>query len=366
MFNQKVNAHGGDLHCASKIYGRKKSEFLDYSANINPLGLPEDLRELLKTNIDDILNYPDPDCMDLKAEISQYLHVENDSIIIGNGASEIIFLLFDVLRPEKVLIPAPCFSEYSHAASSFGIEVKYFELKEEESFKLDIKSLVKHISDDINMVFLCNPNNPTSHLISKEELRYLLDFAKANGVAVVIDEAFIELTLGANTNSMVNDLRNYENLFLIRAFTKLFAIPGLRLGYGVGNPELIKKMWTRKMPWSVNSFACGIGSVLSDKTDYLKRTALWLQEELNWFYNELIQLESFKVFKPSTNFILMKILEEKLDSGKLKGLMAAKGILIRDASNFNFLNERFVRVAIKDRENNIKFLKTIKEIINKE
>lgn len=366
MLNQKANVHGGDIHCASKIYGIKKAEFLDYSANINPLGLPEDLRELLISNIDDLMNYPDPECMDLKADISSYLGVESDSIIIGNGASEIIFLLFDVLRPGKVLIPAPSFSEYSHAASSFGIEVEYFELRETEGFKLDIHRLIKHISDDINVIFLCNPNNPTSVLTSKEDLRYLLNYAKSKGIAVIIDEAFIELTLGANENSMMDDLRKYVNLFIIRAFTKLYAIPGLRLGYGVGNPDLIKKMWERKMPWSVNSFACGIGSVLSDKTGYLNRTALWLEEELKWFYNELMQLDGFKIFKPNTNFVLMKILNEKLNSGKLKDLMAAKGILIRDACNFNFLNDRFVRVAIKDRENNIKFLKTFKEIISEE
>jgi threonine-phosphate decarboxylase len=365
MLDQSTSGHGGDIYRASKQYGFKKTDFLDYSANINPLGIPEDLREILISNMDCLINYPDPDCMELKAEIAAYLGVQEDSIIIGNGASEIIFLLFDVLRPGKVLLPAPSFSEYAQAAQSFGIEIEYLELKEADRFRFDVHYLISNISVGTDMVFLCNPNNPTSVLISKEDLLCLAEYTKAKGIKLIIDEAFIELTRGANENSMMNSIKAYENLFIIRAFTKLFAIPGLRLGYGVGSPELIKKMWHRKMPWSVNSFACGIGPVLSDKTGYLQKTALWLEQELEWFYNELVQFEEFIVYKPNTNFVLMKILNEKLSSGKLKELMAAKGILIRDASNFKFLNDRFIRVAVKDRQRNIKFLEIFREVINK-
>ena len=365
MLEQNANVHGGDIYKASKLYGIKKTDFLDYSANINPLGLPEDLRELLISNIEGLINYPDPDCVELKTEISKYLKIDENSIIIGNGASEIIFLLFDVLRPRKVLIPAPTFSEYAHAAHSFGIDVKYFELKEVTNFKLDIQSLINQLFEDkdIDTIFLCNPNNPTSLLATKVDLLYLIEQAEKKGINIIIDEAFIELTLDANENSVVNYVKEFSNLFIIRAFTKLFAIPGLRLGYGIGNPDLTKRMWERKIPWSVNALACGIGSVFADKTGYLKRTASWLQEELGWFYNELKSIAGLKVFKPNTNFVLIKLMNEQMSSGKLKELMAVKGILIRDAANFKFLNDRFIRIAVKERENNIKFLKSLKEVL---
>lgn len=364
MLEQRSNAHGGDIYTAAKKYGIKKADFLDYSANINPLGIPEDIKESLISNINDLVNYPDPECWDLRNEISSYLGIKNDSIIIGNGASEIIFLIFDLLRPKKVLIPAPSFSEYAKATESFGIETEYLELKEAENFRLDVNYLMNHISDQIDTIILCNPNNPTSVLTSKEDLLCLVKYSKSKGIRVIVDEAFIELTVGAKENSIMSYTKEYDNLFIIRAFTKLFAIPGLRLGYGVGNPEVVKKMWERKMPWSVNSFACGIGSVLSDKTGYMRRTSVWLAEELSWFYNELIQLQEFKVYRPNTNFILIKILKEKLNSGNLKELMASRGILIRDAGNFRFLNDKFIRIAVKDRESNIKFLKIFKEVIN--
>jgi threonine-phosphate decarboxylase len=366
MLDQNENMHGGDIFRASKLYGLKNIDFLDYSANINPLGLSDDLRELLISNIDRLKNYPDPDCTDLKADISNYLGVEEISVIIGNGASEIIFLLFDALRPKKVLLPAPTFSEYAHAAHRSGVEVEYFELKEENDFKLDVHGLLDQLSGNTDTIFLCNPNNPTSVLTSVKELLYLIKQAKVKGMNIIIDEAFIELTSGADKNSMMEYVKQFPNLFIIRAFTKLFAIPGLRLGYGVGNPDFIKRMWDRKMPWSVNALACGIGSILADQTGYLKRTSIWLEEELGWFYNELKNLSGLKVFQPDTNFVLIRLLDQKMNSHKIKDLMAVRGILIRDAANFKFLDDRFIRVAVKDRESNIRFLREFKEVLNTE
>lgn len=354
--------HGGNIYKASELYGFRKEDFLDYSANINPLGLPPSLKELLLSNIDNLVNYPDIECTGLKKEISGYLRLPENRIIIGNGASEIIFLLFEVLRPGRVLIPAPSFSEYAKAAGRYGVGVEYFELREEEEFKLDLNALFQRMSGGIDAVFICNPNNPTSTLMGREDLLQLLDYALESGICIIIDEAFIELTVGGNKNSISDVLDRYNNLFIIRAFTKLFAIPGLRLGYGLGSEDIIRRMWKIKMPWSVNSLACCVGSVLRDEK-YLHATSAWLEEEIEWFYRELSLIAGLKVFKPDTNFILIKILGSSLNVKELKDRMALKGILIRDAGNFVFLNEKFFRLAVKDRESNKRLLKTLREVV---
>ncbi|MDF2524888.1 MAG: threonine-phosphate decarboxylase [Clostridiales bacterium] len=364
MKEERINPHGGNIYKASQLYGIKQEDFLDFSANINPLGVPQELREIIIANIDNLVNYPDPECKEVKTQVSRYLDISEENIVIGNGASEVIFLLFEVLRPRTVMIPSPSFSEYAMAAERSETVIKYFELYEQENFKLNIDELIKELDTGIDAVILCNPNNPTSTLISKADLISLVHFAREKEITVIIDEAFIELTDGANSNSMVEYTKNFSNLFIVRAFTKLFAIPGLRLGYGIGNPQLIYKMWERKMPWSVNTFACCAGEFLKIADEYISKTSLWISEELKWFYNELNQIKKLKVYKPKTNFILIKITDKALTSDVLREIMASNRILIRDASNFKFLNDKFFRLAVKDRASNLKVLEVLKEVLS--
>lgn len=355
--------HGGNIYKASEKYGINADDILDFSANINPLGLPEALKKTLVSSINSLVNYPDPECKQLVKNISQYLSVLEDNVIVGNGASEIIFLLFEVLRPGKVFMPAPTFAEYAKAAVKFGADISYFELKEQNDFKLDIDRFIKQIEDEVDCVFLCNPNNPTSTLVDTGDLLKLLKHCRTRNILMVIDEAFIELTVGGNSNSMTGFLKEYDNLFVIRAFTKVFAVPGLRLGYGLGSTDIVKKMWDHKLPWSVNSLACSIGNILSDDLCYLRKTGDWIAKEKEYFYGRLREFSCLKVFEPQTNFALIKILLDGLTSAKLGDMMAAKGILIRDASNFTFLDDKYFRVAIKDRKSNEKFLVILDEVL---
>lgn len=356
--------HGGDLYKTANSVGIRKEDILDFSANINPLGLSQQLKEALIAHIDDIINYPDLECNELRDELSKYTGIPKEAIIAGNGASEMLYLLFDVLRPGKTLIPAPCFSEYAKAAENYGSEICYYELKEEDNFRLSIPHFLQHITDGIDAVLICNPNNPTSTLIDKKELLELIEYTRKRNIYIIIDEAFIELTIGGNQNSVADYLKQYQNLFVIRALTKILAIPGLRLGYVLGDSCIIKRMWKNKIPWSVNSFACNIGKVLTENVGYFEATTAWLAAEKEWLYNELIKISKLKVFKPDTNFILMKIVNMDMNSASLKVLMISKGILIRDASNFKFLNDKFVRVAIKDRKSNSRLVEALRVVLN--
>lgn len=356
-------AHGGNIYQASAEYGLGREQFLDFSANINPLGVPKPVRKALLANFENLVHYPDRDCRELTAGIAGYLRINHEQIIAGNGAAEIVFLLFEALQPKKVLIAAPTFSEYARAAVKYGATVNLFRLPEEEGFRLDPKRLAVELTGGIDVVLLCNPNNPTSTLAGYEIIAEILELARAAGAWLIIDEAFIELTSGGNRNSAVRLLEKYPKLFLIRSFTKILAIPGLRLGYGVGDREFIKKLWQVKLPWSINSLAAALGPVLGSLDDYFQRTNAWLEVECGWFYEQLASFPVFKVFEPASNFILVKILDHHLTASLLQEMLARRGVLIRNAANFDFLDEQYFRVAVKDRKSNGIFLDLLQEIL---
>ena len=356
------NTHGGNLNKISKLYGLQKSDIIDFSANINPLGISPLSRKIITSCIDDIINYPDPDCSELIRQISLYLNIPPKFILTGNGSSEIIFALFSLLKPRKILMPAPCFSEYIYAAKECPSQISFFKLYENNNFKLILNDFIHYIDNEIDTIILCNPNNPTSTLIPKNDLLKLIDFAESKNINIIIDEAFIELTIGGNQNSLKDFILKYKNLFIIRSLTKIIAIPGLRVGYILASPQILKRLSTKKAPWSVNTFACNIGKVLNEDYEYFKLTNTWLKTEIEWLYNELREIKYLKVFKPSANFILLKLYNTRYTSGSLQDSLLKKKILIRDASNFKFLNNHFFRIAIKDRENNIKLINALKEV----
>ncbi len=346
------NIHGGNVYEVAKQYGIAEKELIDFSASINPLGMSGLLKELLAESLNDLVNYPDPECNELRREVSQYLGVPKESVITGNGASEIICLLFEVLKPLRVFMPAPCFSEYECAARSFDAQIAYYKLLEEEEFRLDVDSFTREIPDKTDTILICNPNNPTSRLIPGSELLKLIAHAYERNISIIVDEAFIELTLGGNENSIAGWLGHYPNLFIIRSLTKILAVPGLRVGYALGEHSVIQRMWLKKIKWSVNSLACHVGRVLNEDTAYFKATSDWLSKEMDRFYKELTGIGGLKVFKPETNFILMKILDERYTSISLRELLIRQGFLIRDASNFKFLDDKYIRLAIKDKDTN--------------
>jgi threonine-phosphate decarboxylase len=359
----KENAHGGNIYEVAGEYGVDWRELTDFSANINPLGLSPLLKELLAAGIDGLIHYPDAECRELRRELSDYLGVPMDRIIAGNGASEIIRLLFEALEPRKLYMPGPCFSEYESAADRCGTECVFHELREENGFILDVNRFLGDIPGDADTILICNPNNPTSGLVPKPELLKLLDHSRERKLRVIVDEAFIELTVGGNDNSVAGWIGQYPNLFVIRSLTKILAIPGLRLGYALGEHSVIQKMGREKLRWSVNSFACGIGRVLKEDKAYFDTTSRWLAGEKDRFYGKLAGIGKLKPYKPETNFILIKLLEERHTSASLRELLIRKGFIIRDASNFKFLNDRFIRVAVREREANDRLVRALLEVL---
>ena len=382
-----MDFHGGNIY---KIFREKNiKKILDYSSNINPYGIPESLKKRITENLEILERYPDPDYVELRQKLSNLNKVNLSDIILGNGATEIIFLFMKVINPKKILIVSPTFGEYERAvkateisgdtvslSSSNGdnknienkkIEIEYFELKESDDFKLNIGNLKNELENKYDLLIICNPNNPTGKFLKLAQTEEILKECNKYDTKLFIDEAFIEFLADGMKESIINTEENKKNLFVTRAFTKFFAIPGLRLGYGMYfDKELEKKISEKKEPWSVNNFAEMAGLTVLDDAEYIEKTLKWIAEEKIYMYEKLNKISGMKVYETEVNFITGKIDEKLFSEGLnvkiLREKMLEQGILIRDASNFKFLDERFFRLAIKDRASNERVIEVMKEI----
>ena len=388
----KMDFHGGNIY---KIFREKNiKEILDYSSNINPYGIPESLKKRITENLEILERYPDPDYVELRQKLAHLNKVDISNIVLGNGATEIIFLFMKVINPQKVLIVSPTFREYERAikatervenSSILGdsnkkedddnsyekqkIEIEYFELKENDDFKLNINNLKNELEKKYDLLIMCNPNNPTGKFLKLDETEEILKECNKYNTKLFIDEAFIDFLKDGMKESIINTKENKQNLFVTRAFTKFFAIPGLRLGYGIYfDKKLEKGISEKKEPWSVNNIAEIAGLTVLDDTEYIEKTLKWITEEKIYMYEKLNEINGIKPYKTEVNFITVKIENNFILKGLnvkiLRGKMIEKGILIRDASNFNFLDERFFRLAIKDRKNNDRVIETLKKIFD--
>ena len=371
MNKEKTDFHGGNIY---KIFREKNiDKILDYSSNINPYGLPENLKKEIFEKVFVLERYPDPDYIELREKIAEKNNLNIENIIVGNGATEIIFLFMKILSPKKVLIVSPTFGEYERAikASTLAndsLEINYFELKETENFVLNVKNLETELENNYDLLILCNPNNPTGQFLKLKKLEEILKICEQKNTKLFVDEAFVEFVEDWENESIINSKENKENLFVIRAFTKFFAIPGLRLGYGICfNKNLLKKMLEKKEPWSVNNIADLAGQTVLDDENYIQKTKEWIKDQKKYMYENLNKIEGLRAYKTEVNFILLKIednlLEKGLDVKNLRKKMLEKGILIRDASNFIYLDKHYFRLAIKDKLNNKKVIESLSSIL---
>ena len=387
-----MDFHGGNIY---KIFREKNiKEILDYSSNINPYGIPESLKKRITENLEILERYPDPDYIELRQKLAHLNKVDISNIILGNGATEIIFLFMKVINPKKILIAAPTFGEYERAVkatervenssilgdsnkkkddeNSCGkqkIKIEYFELKESDDFKLNIHNLKNELEKKYDLLIICNPNNPTGKFLKLSETEQILKECNKYNTKLFIDEAFIDFLKDGMKESIIDTKEDKQNLFVTRAFTKFFAIPGLRLGYGIYfDKNLEKEISEKKEPWSVNNIAEIAGLTVLDDTKYIEETLKWIAEEKTYVYEKLNEINGIKVYETEVNFITGKIDEKLFSEGLnvkiLREKMLEQGILIRDASNFKFLDERFFRLAIKDRKNNDRVIETLKKIFD--
>jgi len=347
-------SHGGNIREVMERYGLSSSEIIDFSANTNPLGISSYAKGIIIRNLNWIPRYPDPECKELRKEISQHLGIDYENIIVGNGSTELIYLLVRSLLPKLALLLIPTFSEYERALLQESCQLKFLELKEEESFEPDIEE-IEQAMNEVDVCFLANPNNPTGTLIQRDELLSLVDRASRKHVFIILDEAFIEFR---QRESLVKEAASRENLLVLRSFTKFFGLAGLRVGYGVSNEELIDGLNQIKEPWTVNTLAQLAAKEILRDDEYINRTLQLIDKEGKFLFEHLLKIKGLKPYPSQANFILIKI-EREISSIKLCEQLAKKGIIIRDCANFRGLNDKFIRVAIRTHRENLKLLEAL-------
>ncbi|MEW6417349.1 MAG: threonine-phosphate decarboxylase CobD [Nitrospirota bacterium] len=340
--------HGGNIY---EIKRRYKKEVIDFSANINPLGLTEDIRREFIKCYKLILHYPDPEAEDLIRQIAGHWGIDEENILIGNGSTEFIYLIAHTFKPKRALIPAPTFSEYERASSIIGCKIIFSKLAEDDSFRL------KTVDPNFDISFICNPNNPTGNMLIKDrrfDLRSSL---------IVIDEAFMDFLPDEKRHTFIPEAVKDKRFIVLRSFTKFFALPGLRIGYLIAHKDLIKRLKQLQPPWTVNSIAQYLAKILLNDKDYIEKSRKLINEGREFLFNELATPKGLKLYPSVANFLLVKVIDSRLDSSILTGRLIQKGILIRNCSNFRGLNSRYFRVAVRSHKEKIKLISALREIL---
>lgn len=337
--------HGGDIY--------RNSVKIDFSVNVNPLGAPEQVTDALRKAVERCGEYPDTEAEKLTAAVSAMLSVPEDYLLFGNGASELFTAVVHALKPRRTLIPVPSFYGYEHAAGMEEGEILYYPLKEKALF-LPEEDFLQELTENVELLFLANPNNPTGRLMSGEYLRKLLCICRARHIRVVLDECFIEFC--GEAYSMLPELAQYDNLLLVRAFTKIFSVPGVRLGYLLcSNRGLLERIKRQLPEWNLSVFAQAAGCACGEQSGFIERTVSYVRGERQ-FLTEGLERLGIRVFEGQADFLLV------YSKQPLYERLLERGILIRSCENFRGLSRGYYRIAVKNREDNEALLKAIGEI----
>ncbi|OON86974.1 hypothetical protein BXO88_05375 [Oribacterium sp. C9] len=408
--------HGGDIY--------EKNIRLDFSININPLGMPYGARDAAIKGVELSTFYPDWNQRELRKAVSEHIGIKGENLLFGNGAADLIYRLMQVIRPEKVMVPAPSFSEYGKAAIMSGSEVQEFFLYERDSFSFNDETLEKFIDQIENMaagsaVFLCNPNNPDGGMIPKAMLLRIYEVCEKNSIWLIVDECFLPFSSREEEYSMVPEIRKrlkkkdlternrnttksfsntaecsmgselrsqsrivyneksrakysgfdaendiWRNLIVLQAFTKIYGMPGLRLGYLVTeNLDLIRSLKETMTPWEINIPAQMAGVAAISDGDYLVETRQIIKVERKYLIDEILRnglAEKVYNIESEANFILFRVSKDVLD---LKEKLIEKGILIRSCRDFSGLDGRFFRICVRRHEENVQLLENWKALL---
>jgi threonine-phosphate decarboxylase len=357
-------SHGGDIWGFSRKYNIPLEKVLEFSGPINFLGPSPKAVEAVKQYAKLIRFYPDPNPVELKAEIAKYVGhgVDEENVILGNGSIELIYMITEILpRGFKALIPVPSFSEYEKAALRVGGEAVFVQLP--ENFALETEKIKKAITDDTRIVCICNPHSPSGTLYSKETILDIVDFCQKKDIIISVDENYIEFSDKCQKATMAGFVKKYGNLFVIRSVTKFYGMPGIRFGYAIAAENLIDKLQTVRQPWSINTLAGYATLAAFRDTEFIENTKRTIAKERTEFAKMLSEIDELHVFPSETDFLLVKILNRKFTSTALREKLAKEGMLIRDCSTFVGLDDSYFRVTVRSAADNLKLIENLKKIL---
>ncbi len=356
--------HGSDVEQIEKYYGIPKESIVRFGANVNPLGLSDSVRESLSEHLDIITSYPDRDYRSLRQVIAAYCGTDMEYVVTGNGSTELISLLISQRNARHALVIGPTYSEYERKLSLTGGRISQYCLDETRDFRLDMEDLGHALTDDVDFLILCNPNNPTSSALTRDELRSLAAMCRERDIFIMIDETYVEFAPSVEEITGIPLVSEFDNLMIIRGVSKFFAAPGLRLGYGVtSNRRFLKELKKHQNPWSLNSIGAYAGELMLKDTEYIRRTRELILQERARCLAALKDFRYVKVYPAYGNFILLKLLKENLTSFDVFEHAVRQGMMIRDCSSFEGLPGEYVRFCIMKPEDNTRLLTCLKELL---
>lgn len=342
------HVHGGNIYSYRSC--------VDFSANCNPLGTPESVKKAVAGCLENIKDYPQVGYAPLREALGHYEDIAPEYVICGNGAAELIFSLCQAVKPKRALVPAPSFAEYEQALLSVGCQVEYVYLDEDKDFSLQ-EDFISRLHKDLDMIFLCNPNNPTGILMEREFLFRLLRYCRELHILLVVDECFLDFVKEPGRYSLKAQLSRYHNLFILKAFTKRYAMAGIRLGYGIcENRELLEKMSGVTQPWNISVIAQAAGIAALEEKEYVEEGRRIIFQESPFLREGMMEL-GLHVYPSQANYLFFHGPE---------GLFEAcirHGVLIRDCSNYPGLEKGYYRIAVRTHEENKKLLTVLEEAL---
>lgn len=345
-----MNKHGGDIYGYPGV--------VDFSANINYLGMPQAVKAAAMRGVEESVHYPQAAHRQLRHAVAKRYHIEEEQILCGNGAAELIYCLVEALQPKRALVMAPSFSEYEEALDSCGCEVLRYLLKKEDAFCPD-DGFIRQIQPSIDMVFVCNPNNPTGGLVSISYIEEVCRMCEKEGAILVVDESFLEFVSQAVSARAL--LKKYENIIILQSFTKIYAMPGLRLGCAFcGKESMVELLQKRLQPWNVSLPAQYAGIAAMQEKEYVEASAQLIARERE-FLTEQLRLAGLEngveliVYEGAANFLLFYGPE------LLWQYCLEEGVLLRDCSNFEGLGKGWFRTAVRGHEENGKLIEAVRK-----
>jgi threonine-phosphate decarboxylase len=356
--------HGGNVWEISEKYGIPVDQLIDFSISTNPLGAPESAIEAIRKHLSLIKHYPDPDHEWLLEALAKSAGVKAENVVVGNGSTELIYLFSEIFLDEdcEAVIPVPSFSEYKAAIERVGGNIVFLQCSPAKDFHLNVKEVENTISDKTRMIFLCNPNSPTGCLYKKEDILRVIKLAAKRDVLVFLDEDYIDFVDDGKRFSMAQYVNEYNNLFVLRSLTKFYGLAGVRIGFGIGSPEVIEILRRVKMPWSVNSFAMiGTEAAVND-IEFINESRRLISKSRVEIKELFKSIRWLKVYPSETNFLLIEIVKGELTSTQLREKLAKKGFLIRDCKDFDGLNNKFFRITVRRPKENKKLFQQIKRL----
>ena len=367
--------HGGNIYRLADELKIQEREVIDLSTSVNPLGVSKKVKAEIRRHLKYLHRYPDPDAKRLRKRLGQHHAVDPGTILCGNGSTELICLITEALSPQRVLIPAPTYSEYERAVhrgmkKDQGVQIEHVVLKEEDGYAIRVEEYIhalqkgwcanssdihQHSSLTFEMAFLCNPNNPTGRLLQGQNVRKIAEAARQHKCYLVVDEAFIDFS---PDQSVIEEVADNPYLIVLRSMTHFYALAGLRLGYGIFPMSIIERVQQYRAPWTVNSLVQkAVAAALKDKA-YRKESMAVIRREKAFLEKSFRKLQ-ISFFPSDANFYLIKTVNAPETCRHLR----RKGILVRDCSDFQGLDTSYMRIAVKSHRENTVFIRELKKIV---